>query len=291
MNKFVLFLLLALLADAVCTVLLYLSVHSWHWVSSIDEFGDGISDFHDDTADCFMWFVARAVLVPVLSIMAVKLGQPIAEKDISTSNNGNGNGNGSSNGHGNRGGTNKSAVNGDSERTPLLSSVNGRPTGAANVDINGDDDELIVASEEEEEDEKNLTEEERRKRAQREQQRQKKKKAEAAKPKSAAMKVYEVNERAALKRNICVALLFSFNMVSQGYIGIKCISFSFDNCNETVVGVLMGVLIVLINMQSAFSKTLATQLTRTEAHFIPHFHIHPLYYVGELPGRRRKGCV
>jgi hypothetical protein len=101
---------------------------------------------------------------------------------------------------------------------------------------------------------------------------------------------YSINQRADLKKNLVIALLFLIDTGIQAFIGVKCVSFHYDNVSTSMAGTLLCIQVLYIIIETALAQWIIEDATKVEGHFIPEFHLHPLFYVENLPGHSCDLC-
>ena len=98
--------------------------------------------------------------------------------------------------------------------------------------------------------------------------------------KSEHLKSSALKKAAEWKKNLVIAAIFSVSTVGQVYVGVKCISFqghwAENGAIETAQGILFGLVVVFINIESWLMKRLINALTAEEGFFVPELHPHTL---------------
>jgi len=98
---------------------------------------------------------------------------------------------------------------------------------------------------------------------------------------------FQRKEAAALRKNFVTIAIFIVSTICQVYLGIKCISFvglwEEHPAVMTAQGVLMGVGVLLINVESFLVMRLINLLTAEQGHLVPEIHRHPLFFHAHTP--------
>ncbi len=101
-------------------------------------------------------------------------------------------------------------------------------------------------------------------------------------------------ESAERAKNVVVAAIFLLSTVSQVYVGVKCISFRGEweksSGLMSLQGALMGLSVLMINIEAWLTKRLVNTLTAEPGFFVPEFHPHPLFFHKDLPNHRCDLC-
>lgn len=105
-------------------------------------------------------------------------------------------------------------------------------------------------------------------------------------PKEEHVRQLERKKRRELRQNIAVGALFVVSTVVQVYLGIKAISYEgtwkHDHTAMAFQGTLMGVCVLLVNVESWLMKRFVHASTAEEGHLVKAFHPHPLFFQDKL---------
>jgi len=108
------------------------------------------------------------------------------------------------------------------------------------------------------------------------------------------LRSHALKEAAEVRKGLLVAAIFGVSTAAQVYVGVKCISFRGEWERDahvlTAQGVLFGVAVLLINVESWLLKRLVHALTAEVGFFVPEFHSHPLYFHPSVPNHKCDLC-
>ena len=92
------------------------------------------------------------------------------------------------------------------------------------------------------------------------------------------------------RKNFMIGAIFLVSTTAQVYIGIKCIGFDglWRERHDvmTLQGSLMGVSVLLVNMEAWLIKRMINTLTAEEGFLVPEFHPHRLFFQDQLSNHR-----
>ena len=101
-------------------------------------------------------------------------------------------------------------------------------------------------------------------------------------------------ERAALRKNVLLGVMFLLTSSVQVFVGIKCIGFSADwhlrPSLRSAQTILFLSSLVFINLESFLAKRLVMVCTKEEGFHLPEFHPHRLFFVTSRPTARCDLC-
>eukprot|EP00040_Diaphanoeca_grandis_P023777 m.129827 g.129827 ORF g.129827 m.129827 type:complete len:898 (-) comp29434_c0_seq1:80-2773(-) len=92
--------------------------------------------------------------------------------------------------------------------------------------------------------------------------------------------IAKLRENIARKKSTIVAITFLLMTAIQVYVGIKCVSYDYQ---DDLMAALMCITVGWINIELYLIKSLVEKITNEDGYIEPKIHHHPLHYVPKLP--------